>query len=65
MYEALGMRVPVERVRGVSLLPVRERSRGLLVHACSKAAAIRARDRLVLLVRLGRWCATIVNSPNI
>ena len=28
-------------------------------------AAIQARDRSELLVRLGRWCATIASNPNI
>ena len=59
------MRVLVARGRRVNLLPVRERSRGLLVHVGSRVAAIRAKDRLGLLVRLGRWCATIANSPDI
>ena len=44
MLEALGMRVLVARGRRVSLLLVRERSRGLLVHEGSRAATIRARD---------------------
>ena len=65
MHEALGMRVLVVRGRRVSLLPVRERNRGLLVHAGSRAAAIRARDGSGLPVRLGRWCATIASSPDI
>ena len=65
MLGALGMRVLVERGRRVSLLPVRERSRGLLVHVGSRATAIRARDQLELPVRLGRWCATIASSPDI
>ena len=59
------MRVLVARGRRVGLLLVRERSRGLLVHEGSKVADIRARDRLGLLVRLGRWYATIVNSLDI
>ena len=59
------MRVLVARGRRVSLLLVRERSRGILVHMGSKAAAIRARDRSGLPVRLGRWCATIANSLDI
>ena len=62
MLKALGMRVLVARGRRVSLLPVRERSRGLLVHVDSSAATIRARDKSELPVRLGRWCATIVSS---
>ena len=53
MLGALGMRVLVVRGRTVSLLPVQERGRELLVHEGSKVAAIRARDR---------WCATIVSS---
>ena len=56
------MRVLVARGRRVSLLPVRERSRGLLVNVGSRVVAIRARDRSGLPVRLGRWCATIANS---
>ena len=59
------MRVLVARGRRVSLLPVRERSRGLLVHVGSRAAAIRARDGSELPVRLGRWCATIASNPDI
>ena len=59
------MRVLVERGRRVSLLPVQERSRGLLVHESSRTAAIRARDGSELPVRLDRWCATIASSPNI
>ena len=65
MLRALGMQVLVVKGRRVSLLPVRERSRGLLVHVGSKVTAIRARDRSGLPVRLGRWCATIANSPDI
>ena len=64
MLEALGMRVLVARVRRVSLLPVWERSRGLLVHVGSKAAVIRAKDRSGFPIRLGRWCATIASSPG-
>ena len=59
------MRVLVARGRRVSLLPVRERSRGLLVHVGFRAATIRARERSGLLVRLGRWCATIASNPDI
>ena len=55
----------VARGRRVSLLPVQERSRGLLVHEGSKTAAIQARDGSELPVRLGRWCATIASSPDI
>ena len=51
--------------RIVGLLLVRERSRGLLVHEGSRAATIRARERSVLPVRLGKWCTIIANSPNI
>ena len=59
------MRVLVARRRRVSLLLVRERSRGLLVHEGSRAAAIQARDRSRLPVMLGRWCAIISNSLDI
>ena len=59
------MQVLVARRRRVSLLPVRERSRGLLVHEGSRTAAIQARDGSELLVRLGKWCATIASSPDI
>ena len=45
MLGALEMRVLVARGRRVSLLPVRERSRGLLVHEGSRVEAILARDR--------------------
>ena len=41
------------------------RSRGLLVHVGSRAAAIRARDKSGLPVRLGRWCASIASSSDI
>ena len=65
MLGALGMRVLVARGMRASLLLVRERSRGLLVHKGSRTAAIRARDGSVFPVRLGRWCATIASSPDI
>ena len=65
MLRALGMRVLVARGRRVSLLLVRERSRGLLVHVGSKAAAIRARDRLWLPIWQGRWCVIIASSHDI
>ena len=59
------MRVLVARGRRVSLLPVQERSRGLLVHEDSRTAAVRARDGSELPVRLGRWCVIIASSPDI
>ena len=59
------MWVLVARGRRVSLLLVQERSRGLLVHEGSRVVAIRARNRSELLVRLGRWCATIASSVDI
>ena len=59
------MRVLVVRERRVSLLLVRERSRGLLVHEGSRVATIRARDGSELPVKLGRWCATIASNPDI
>ena len=59
------MRVLVARGRRVNLLLVRESSPGLLAHEGSRVAAIRAKDRSGLLVRLGRWCATIASSPDI
>ena len=62
---ALGMWVLVVRGRRVSLLPVRVRSRGILVHEGSRFTAIRARDRSGLPIRLGRWCANIASSPDI
>ena len=65
MHGALGIWVPMERGRRVYLLPVHERSTGLLVHMGSRAAAIRARDGSGLPVKLGRWCATIANILNI
>ena len=65
MLVALEMRVLVARGRRVSLLPVQERSRGLLVHEGSRVAAIRARDRSGLPVRLGRCCATIASNLDI
>ena len=51
--------------RRVSLLLVRERSRGLLVHVGSRAVSIHARDGSELPVWLGRWCATIASIPDI
>ena len=54
MFGALGMQVLVARGRRVSLLLVWEISRRLLVRVGSRAVAIRARDRLGFLVRLGR-----------
>ena len=65
MLRALGMRVLVARGRRVSLLLVREGSRGLLVHVGSRVAAILARDKSKLPVRLGSRCVTIVSSPDI
>ena len=65
MLGALGIRVLVARGRRVSLLLVRERTRRLIVHVGSRSAAIRARDKSRLPVRLGRWCATIASSPDI
>ena len=65
MLGALGMRVLVVRGRRVSLLLVRERCRGLLVHEGSRVVAIQAKDRSELPVRLGRWCATIASSLDI
>ena len=59
------MRVLVARRRRVSLLLVWERSRGLLIHVGSRTTAIRARDGSELLVRLGKWCATIASSSDI
>ena len=59
------MRVLVARERRVNLLPIRERSRGLLVHAGSRAVAIRARDRAGLLVRQDIWYVSIASSSNI
>ena len=41
MLGALGMRVLVAKGRRVSLLPVQERSRGLLVHEGSRVVTIR------------------------
>ena len=65
MLVALRILVLVARGRRVSLLPVRERSRGLLVHVGSRAAAIQAWDKSGLPVKLGRWCVTIASSPDI
>ena len=62
MLEALGRRVLVLRKRRVSLLLVRGRSPGLLVHEGSRATTIRVRDISEFPVRLGRWCATTANS---
>ena len=65
MLGALGIRVLVARGRRVSLLLVQERTRRLIVHVGSRSAAIQARDKSRLPVRLGRWCATIASSPDI
>ena len=51
----------VARGRRVSLLPVRGKGRGLL----ARVAISRARDKSGLLVRQGRWCASIASSPDI
>ena len=59
------MWVLVERERRVSLLPVREISKGLQVHVGSRAAAIRAKNRVGLPVRQDRWYASIANSLDI
>ena len=59
------MRVSVARGRKASLLLVRERSRGLVVHEGSRVAVIRAGDRSELPVRLGRWCVTTASSLDI
>ena len=59
------MQVLVVRGRRVSLLPVRERSKGLLVHVGSRATTIWARDRAGLPVRQDRWYVSIASSPNI
>ena len=48
------MLVLVARGKRVSLLLVREISRGLLVHEGSRVAVIRAEDRSELPVMLGR-----------
>ena len=64
MLGALGMQVLVARGGRVSLLPVRERSKRLLVQVVSKAATIRVRDGSEFPVKLGRWCATIASSPD-
>ena len=55
----------VARERRVSLLLVREISRGLLVHVGFRSAAIRARDRAELPVKQDRWYASIASSPDI
>ena len=65
MIRALGMRVLVARGRRVSLLPVRGRSLGLLVHEGSRVAVIRAKDRSGLPLRQGRWCVSIDSSLDI
>ena len=65
MLGALGMQVLVARGRRVSLLLVWGISPGLLVHVGSKVAAIRARDRSGLPIKLGRWCATISSNSDI
>ena len=59
------MRVLIARGRRVSILLVRERSRGILVHEGSRVAAIRAKDGSGLSVGLGRWCVTIASSLDI
>ena len=65
MLRALGTRVLVARGRRVSLLRVRGRSPGLIVHEGPRDTTIRVRDGSELLVRLGRWCATIASILNI
>ena len=65
MHGALEMRVLVARGRRVSLLPVREKSRGLLVHVGSRVTTIRAKDKAGFLVRQDRWYVSITSSPDI
>ena len=65
MLGAHWMQVLVLRGMRVSLLLVRGRSPGLLVHKGSRATTIRVRDESELPVRLGRWCATIASSLDI
>ena len=65
MHGAFEMWVSEARGRRVSLLSVREISRGLLIQRGSKAVAIRARDRAGLLVRQDRWYVSIANNLDI
>ena len=53
------------RGRKINLLLVRGRSPGVLVHKGSRATTIRVRYELGLQVKIGRWCATIANNPDI
>ena len=59
------MRVPVIRGRRVSFLPVRERSKGLLVHVGSRAVVLLARDRSGLPLRQDKWYVSIASSLDI
>ena len=59
------MQVLVARGRRVSLLPVWERSRGLIVHVGSRAMVLQARDRSGLPLRQDKWYISIASSPNI
>ena len=65
MHGVLEMQVLVAKGRRVSLLPVRERSRGLLVHMGSRVKTIRARDRAWLPVRQDKWYVSIASSQDI
>ena len=57
--------VLVLRGREINLPPVRERRRRLLVRKGSRAAIIRARYKVGLLVRQDRWYVLTASSPDI
>ena len=59
------MQVLVARGRRVSLLPVRERSRELLIQMGSKVAVVWARERSGFPVKQDRWYVSISSSLNI
>ena len=67
MEDARSTRDAGARARGrrVSLLPIRERSRGLLVHMGSRVAILRARDKSKLPPRQDRWYVSIASGPDI
>ena len=61
----LRMLVLEAKGRRVSLLPVWETTRGLLVHVGFRAAVIRAMDRVGFPIRQDRWYVSIASSPDI
>ena len=58
------MQVLVARGRRVKSSSSSGKKQRASIHEGSRVAAIWARDRSELSVRLGRWCATIASNPG-